>query len=249
MESANASAGLSDALKLFKRDQPVGWPLVALLLLMPFYVVIGWEFVPGQVQNTPATPLDAMFALSPQWSVVYGSLFLAALLPAFVLHDALLFRRTILAYLVVWVSAIAFFLAYPTLCPRPLRLEGDGYFVWLLRVIYGSDHRYNCFPSLHVAQCFIAALACRIVNRRLGDVLLVWAALVALSTVFTKQHYVADAVAGTVLAFVACAIMFRDLRSASIAPVLRQLAPALAATAFAVYASFVLFLWMIYKSA
>ena len=246
MESANAPAGLKEALELFKRPQPVGWPLVALFLVFPFYMVIGWSFAPGSVFNTPSSALDATLPLSPQWTVVYGSLFMAALLPAFVVHDPLLFRRTILAYLVAWLTAYVFFLAYPTRCPRPMHVEGDGYFVWLLRVIYGSDHRYNCFPSLHVAQCFIAALACRVIHRRLGDVLLVWASLVAFSTVFTKQHYVADAIAGGALAFASGWIMFRDVKTEAISPVARRLAPALALGAFAVYGAFVVVLWFVY---
>jgi len=242
-------AAFSDAMRLFRRPQPVGWPLVALFLVIPFYLVIGWEYIPGRTLNRPETALDAMLPLSPAWSVVYGSLFLAALLPAFVLHEPLLFRRTILAYLVAWLAAYAVFLAYPTVCPRPARVDGDGYFVWLLRVIYGSDHRYNCFPSLHVAQCFIAALACRVVHRRLGDVLLVWAALVGLSTAYTKQHYAADAVAGAGLAFVSAAIMLRGVREDAIPAELKRLAPSLAVAAFAVYGIFIGILWAIYRFA
>ena len=240
------TAVVAQALRLFKRPQAVEWPLVALFLLMPFYLVIGWDYAPFQATHVPSTFLDDWFPLAPAWSVVYGSLFLAALLPAFVLHEPLLFRRTILAYLVAWLVAYAFFLAYPTLCPRPVRLEGDGFNVWLLRVIYGSDHRYNCFPSLHVAQCFIAAMACRVVHKPMGDVLLAWAALVMVSTLYTKQHYAADAIAGAALAFAAAAWMLRGVQPESIPPTLQQLAPALAIAAFGVYASFVTILWFIY---
>jgi membrane-associated phospholipid phosphatase len=243
------SPGLRDALRLFGRQQPVGWPLVALFLVMPFYMVIGWDYAPGRALHAPETAFDSMFALSPAWSVVYGSLFLAALLPAFVLHDAPLVRRTILALLGAWLAAYAFFLAYPTVCPRPLHVPGSGYFAWLLRTIYGTDHRYNCFPSLHVAQCFIVALACRVIHRPLGNALLVWAALVGASTVLTKQHYVADALAGALLGLAAGAAMFRGQRPGPIAPVLKELAPALAGAAFAVYGGFLVFLWFLYRFA
>ena len=57
--------------------------------------------------------------------------------------------------------------------------------------------------SLHVAQCFIAALVCHRVHRGAGAVAGVWAFLVALSTLFTKQHYVVDVLGGILLAGVA----------------------------------------------
>lgn len=236
--AAQAPAWL-DALALFRREQPFCWPLVLLLLIIPFYMVIGWQYSPHVPQHVPATALDALFPLVPAWVVVYASLFLAALLPAFVLHDTELFRRTVIAYIVAWLVAYAFFLGWPTVCPRPARLEGGGFFVWFLRNVYRTDHRYNCFPSLHVAQCFVAALACRFVHRRLGDVLLAWATLVALSTVFTKQHYVADAICGTLLGVASVSIAFRGYDARAIPPQLRALAPTLGGMAFTMYGLFV----------
>jgi membrane-associated phospholipid phosphatase len=227
--------GWPEAFALFRRQQPFCWPLVLLFLIIPFYMIIGWEYSPYVAQHAPATSFDALFTLSPAWAPVYASLFLAALLPAFVLHETDLFRRTVIAYIIAWLVAYVVFLGWPTVCPRPAKLEGDGFLVWFLRNVYGSDHRYNCFPSLHVAQCFIAALACRFVHRRLGDLLLVWATVVALSTVYTKQHYVADAICGAALGFASVAIAFRGFDTGTISSQLRALAPRLAASAFAAY--------------
>jgi membrane-associated phospholipid phosphatase len=229
----------SRAIALFRREQPFCQPLVILFMIIPFYMVIGWEYAPYVAQHAPVTALDSLFPLSPPWAVVYASLFLAALLPAFVLHDTVLFRRTVIAYIIAWLVAYAFFLAWPTVCPRPAKVEGGGFSEWLLRNVYGTDHRYNCFPSLHVAQCFIAALACRFVHRRFGDVLLVWAALVAMSTIYTKQHYVADAISGAMLGAVSVAIAFRGYDARAIAQDVRALAPALGSAAFAAYGLFV----------
>src|SRR5437868_7731918 len=101
-------------------------------------------------------------------------------------------RRTFAAYLAVWLTAYAIFLLYPTAAPRPQNVVGDGFAAWASRFLYEADPPYNCFPSLHVAHSFVSALTCYAVHRRVGMIATGAAALVALSTLFTKQHYVVD---------------------------------------------------------
>ena len=50
-----------------------------------------------------------------------------------------------------------------------------------------------------MAYSFVAALACYRVNRHLGLLAVLWAWLVGVSTLFTKQHYVVDVVVGALL--------------------------------------------------
>jgi membrane-associated phospholipid phosphatase len=107
--------------------------------------------------------------------------------------------------------------------------------------------RYNCFPSLHVAQCFLAAFAVHRVHRGVGMVAVLWAFLVGVSTVYTKQHYVLDVVGGIVLASVACAIFLRGYAREAIPESERRLAPILAAGAFATYGVLVAILWIVYS--
>lgn len=228
------------------RPQPVTLPMVALFSLIPFYLVIGEALIPGRNVHVPEIGLDRLIPLQPAWSVVYGSLFLAALLPVFVLHQQELIRRTILAFLMVWLVSFAIFIAYPTESSRPAKVVGEGFLAWTLRVIYDSDIRYNCFPSLHVAQCFVAALACSRVHRGVGVAACVWALLVAVSTLFTKQHYVLDALAGVFLAFVAYFAVLRDYPRADVPQRERDLAPVLALIAVGVYFLLLAILWLIY---
>ena len=67
----------------------------------------------------------------------------------------------------------------------------------------------NCFPSLHVAHAFVSAFACWHVHRSVGVGLGVWAFLIGLSTLFTKQHYALDVIAGIVLASIAYGVFLR----------------------------------------
>jgi membrane-associated phospholipid phosphatase len=242
---AASRTGWSEVMELMTRPQPVTIPMVALFAMIPFYLYIG-ELVRDRTLHVPALALDHAIPLVPAWSVVYGSLFLAALLPVLVVHQQELVRRTVLAYLMAWLVSYAFFLGYPTVTSRPGEVIGGGFFDWTLRIIYESDIRYNCFPSLHVAQCFLAALVCHRVHRGVGAVALVWACLVALSTLYTKQHYVLDVVGGMFLAGVAWFGILRGFPREAVPERERRLAPALALGAAGIYMLFVAGLWVGY---
>jgi membrane-associated phospholipid phosphatase len=54
------------------------------------------------------------------------------------------------------------------------------------------------------------------------------ASLVAISTLFTKQHYVADLIAGVLLAFAAYVVFVRGYSRANVPEPERRVAPALA---------------------
>src|SRR4029077_8532284 len=150
------------------------------------------------------------------------------------------------AFIAIWLIAYVCFIAYPTVGPRPAKVLGDGFPEWTLRAIYSSDHRYNCLPSLHVAQCFLAAFACSRVNRRVGLAAMVWAFLVGLSTVYTKQHYVMDVVTGILLAMVGYFVALRGYPREATPERERRYAPVLAACAVGVYAALMLILLTLY---
>ncbi len=70
--------------------------------------------------------------------------------------------------------------------------------------------------------------------------------LVAVSTVFTKQHYVLDVVTGGLLAFVAYDIFLRRYSSDQMPEFDRRVAPALALCVSAVVAVGLAASWLIY---
>lgn len=232
--------------KVMSRPQPVTIPMVALFAIIPLYLYIG-SLMPGRILHAPELALDRALPVVPAWSLVYGSLFLAALLPVFVVHQQELVRRTINGFLAIWLFSYACFLVYPTVESRPQESPGEGFAAWGLRLIYSADHRYNCFPSLHVAQCFLAALACSRVHRGVGAVACVWALLVGVSTLYTKQHYVLDVIAGAAIGYVAYAVFLRRYPSEAVPEPERRLAPALALCAVGIYALFVGIFWVLYR--
>jgi membrane-associated phospholipid phosphatase len=219
--------------------------MVLLVLLVPAYIFIGEE-TSTRPLHVPATSLDARFPAEPVWALVYGCLYLfLVVLPVLVVRDETLIRRMLCAYLFIWITAYVCFLLYPTVAPRPPRVGGDGFAAWGLRFLYSADPPYNCFPSLHVAHSFVSALAVRRVHRRLGDAAAACAGLVALSTLYTRQHYVADVAAGILLAGAA---WLRFLRRAADAPDEdRQAAPHLAVAVAVIVAVAAACFWAAYR--
>jgi membrane-associated phospholipid phosphatase len=208
---------------------PTVVPMVTLMLLVPFYIFIG-DFMRGRPVHVPELALDRGVPLRPAWALVYGALYLFLIqLPVFVVRQEALVRRTILAYLMVWIVAYVFFLTYPTIAPRPMKVMGEGFVVWGLRFLYSADPPHNCFPSLHVAHSCVSALTCSLGHRGVGIAAGVCASLVGISTLYTRQHYVLDVIAGILLACVAYVVFLRKYPRESIPEIDRRVAPALAA--------------------
>lgn len=192
-----------DLAQSLRQPYRVPLSLVLLMMLVPLYVFIP-ELLPPHRWNRPASAIDAGIPLQPSWALVYGMLYLwLILLPWLVIRDEASVRRLGRAYVFVWLAAFLVFTIYPTAAMRPAHVAGSGFAAAGLRFLYDADPPYNCFPSLHVAHSFVSAFACIRAHRKLGAAAMIAATLVAFSTLFTKQHYVADVVAGVALAWLA----------------------------------------------
>jgi membrane-associated phospholipid phosphatase len=233
--------------RMLTRPYRVTLPMVALLLLVPLYIFIA-ELMPGRVLHVPASAWDQVIPLQPAWSLVYGSLYLFLIvLPVLIVSQEEQVRRSVLAYLTVWTAAYVCFLVYPTTAPRPADVMGQGFAVWGLKSLYSADPPYNCFPSLHVAHSFVSALICHRVHRGVGIAALACAALVALSTLLTKQHYVADVIAGILLALAAHVVFLRHDSPDTVPTADRRVVPILALVTMGIIGASVGCCWVVYR--
>jgi membrane-associated phospholipid phosphatase len=86
--------------------------------------------------------------------------------------------------------------------------------------VFSSDTSFNCFPSLHAALSTICSFTwfqyTRIESSRITKIVAFTAFTIAvgviLSTLFIKQHYIADAIAGIALALIVGKILFDKLK-------------------------------------
>jgi membrane-associated phospholipid phosphatase len=219
----------------------------ALVSLAPMYFVIA-ILTRGRVTHTPEIALDRAIPVQPEWMLVYGSLYVFVLvLPLLVVRERSLIRRAMQSYLLVMVVSYVGFLLYPTAASRAGNVAGDGFGAWVLRFAYDLDPPYNCFPSLHVAYAFVSALSCSRVHRGVGAVAAVWAALIGISTLYTKQHYVVDVIGGGLAAYLAYFLFLRTSRREAVSDDDRRRAPFRALIAAAIFAVMVAGFWIAYR--
>lgn len=183
----------------------------------------------------PVTWVDGAIPLGPSWVFVYTAVLFTVYLPAVVVRDRYLFRRVVLAFAFAMSVAFATFALWPVAMPlRPQEVEVTSFATWGLRVYYWADAPGACLPSLHVALATLAALCCWKVDRPVGAVALVLAVAVGASTLFVKQHLLADVVTGFALGAVAWTLYVRPYRVAGIPRFHRGFALAVAASYLAV---------------
>ena len=113
-----------------------------------------------------------------------------------------LFRRTAKAVVCVMLIGAMCHLLIGAEYPRPILSEPyPDISSAFLASVHRIDPPGNVFPSLHVAHTSMLSLILIKDRPRLGLVALIMATLLAASTLTTKQHFIADVVAGYVLAF------------------------------------------------
>ncbi|GAC1445968.1 MAG: phosphatase PAP2 family protein [Chloroflexota bacterium] len=180
------------------------WALLILVL------IVEWLYEPlnrpwGTVHHL-GTVLDVATPLLPVFAIPYllyipfylGTLIYFGCRPAG-------FRTLAISMIAVALVSYLFYFFFQTTVPRP-PVQPNTYFAQLLLLIYHNDSPYNCFPSLHVANSTLCALTYLRFTRRAYLWSVPFSILVALSTIFVKQHVIADVIAGaslSVLVFIA----------------------------------------------
>ncbi len=102
------------------------------------------------------------------------------------------------------IISLAVFLAYPVRMPRELFYVGPAY-NWADAFWRWFDAPNNCLPSLHAANLMLLIQINR--PRRGGHLAMLVGAAIIVSTLFVKQHYVVDLVAGAAVYLVARSFM------------------------------------------
>ena len=210
-----------------------------ILMLLLFYVLLNTFAYDWTGQLYPAgsgfrlqTGLDSAIPFVPQMVIFYVYLFYPFVILTMLYFALVDYRKGYaLGWSLVAINAIAVlvYIVFPvsTYWYRQdlLAHQMVGNF-WATQVyhIFSSDTSFNCFPSLHAAVstiCFFAWFQYAKVRPRnttkavTAAVALFIAAGVILSTLFIKQHYVADEIAGIAVAWVIGTLLFKKLWKSS----------------------------------
>ncbi|MBL6975263.1 MAG: phosphatase PAP2 family protein [Deltaproteobacteria bacterium] len=143
---------------------------------------------------------DKFVPFVPSYAFLYICVYPLFVLPFFRATKNGDLLRLVIGLVVMLAISYTIFLTMPVTFPRPDLPENQSFPVWLMQIVHGQDPPWNCLPSTHCAVALLSALALYEASPRLGAWGLLTAFLIALSTVFTKQHYIVDAIAGFALA-------------------------------------------------
>lgn len=149
--------------------------------------------------GTPFTGLetwaDAYIPFIPQFVWFYFLYYLWVLAVVPVLNDRESFYHTAAAFAVLQVAAVTTFVLFPSFMVRP-EVVGDGWSYDLVRWMYKVDEGFNLIPSLHVGHSTLVALTYREHKPKVFPIIAAGTFMIALSTVFIKQHYIIDVPVG-----------------------------------------------------
>ncbi|NCQ53979.1 hypothetical protein COV88_02570 [Candidatus Saccharibacteria bacterium CG11_big_fil_rev_8_21_14_0_20_41_19] len=119
-----------------------------------------------------------------------------------------------LAYSFIIINLIAFFvyLTFQTVVPREI-INSNDIFSNILQFVYNNDLPYAGFPSLHSALSVSIATYFVIRKSKYSWATVSMAILIVISTLFTKQHFVLDAISGMSLGILVTWAVFRYMPS------------------------------------
>lgn len=174
--------------------------MIGLYMLFIFLFLFVGNYNEGREFYNLSIFIDEKIPFNPHFVWTYILYYFVALMPVMVVPDIKEFRRMVGAYLMMYFMGFLTFIVFPVKMVRP-ELIGDGYSLWLLRKIYNADNGYNCFPSMHVANAYLASFFSFKFNKPYGSIVYIIAFLITISTLFIKQHYIVDLIAGILLAY------------------------------------------------
>jgi membrane-associated phospholipid phosphatase len=149
---------------------------------------------------------DDMIPFWPTWTWVYSGLYYPVIIYLnFQMGSVREFTHAATSFIILLFLQMACFLALPVALPDSWRDydKKKNLTHRFLALVQAYDKPTNCFPSMHTSVAVLSAFY-------LLPIVGPWAwgfpALIMISCLFTKQHYIVDLPAGVAVAFAARAI-------------------------------------------
>jgi membrane-associated phospholipid phosphatase len=175
------------------------------LVLSVFLIVGVYQFYFWCQRNYVASPrelklrVDEWIPYWPSWVWIYSCIYYPLILYLnFVLESSRQFTHVAMSYMLLLGLQMAFFVLFPVATPEHWRAINRRRTLSerFLAFVQRFDARSNSFPSMHTSVAMLTALH---LVPHLGALAFAFPVLIALSCLFTKQHYVIDLPAGALL--------------------------------------------------
>jgi membrane-associated phospholipid phosphatase len=150
--------------------------------------------------------LDDGIPYRPHWVWIYSFLYYPVVLViTFTTSSSRQFLYIAISYVILLLLQMLTFVLFPVATPPEWREmnEGRGASERFLAFVQRFDAPSNSFPSMHTSVAVLTALH---LQPALGPAIFLFPALIALSCLYTKQHYVADLPAGALVGWATFAL-------------------------------------------
>jgi membrane-associated phospholipid phosphatase len=177
-----------------------------------------------RIAEVPAMPLDSWIPFWDQAIWSYLSLFLLMPIGPLFMSSRNQLLRYAAGILLIQLLSYAVFLSMPTWCPRPHQTNPT----FAYRLLTRFDAPLNAFPSLHAAFATFSALSIARVSRELTTqarwrfLAAFWAMGILVAALVTKQHRLADILAGCFVGFAVGVYAFKESPSIKTGLLIRQ---------------------------
>ena len=175
--------------------------LIILTLTLCSWLVI--YFFVNRLQVEPNRRIDLGITLDrqtpyiPLFALVYFSTYVFVVQPFFVLSNARQFYWMLVSFTSISVISSLIHATVPSKIERVEQVTAGGFSGWALGMFQKTCKPYGNFPSMHVGLSVPVIAANFMAGGSItGSVMFIWAILIALSTLYTKQHYLLDVLAG-----------------------------------------------------
>lgn len=191
--------------------------IVAFVIAMGMYLTTNHFFL-FSPKLLPLTWVDQRVPFVPGTIWVYNSEWLLLLTLYAKAKDIDNLNKFLYSIFTLVAASCLVFLFWPTIYPRelfPLPAGLDPLTSGLFELLRRTDTPANCCPSLHVSAVYLSAFLFLDEKEGLFPLFFAWATAISLSTLTTKQHYVADVVSGLALAVLFYWFFHRKVRYAA----------------------------------
>jgi membrane-associated phospholipid phosphatase len=175
-------------------------------LVLSVILIVGvYQFYFWCQRNAVSTPRELKLEIEeripywPSWVWIYSFIYYPLILYLnFIVESPRHFTYVAMSYVLLLGLQMAFFVLIPVATPEHWRAYNLRRTLSerFLALVQRFDARSNSFPSMHTSVAMLTALH---LVPHLGALAFAFPVLIALSCLFTKQHYVIDLPAGALL--------------------------------------------------
>lgn len=173
--------------------------ILGLLFIIPYLLNNRISYFPSRAFEFTKLELWIPFW---DWTVwIYFSDYIFPFAVGYLLHSSLNLSRVCFGFFLMTIVTNLTFFFYPVHYTRefyPLN-ESSSFGMHLIREL---DSPLNCFPSAHVAIVVVTLLALQKERPQYYLSFLIWAILICISTLTTKQHYLVDVIGGVLVGWI-----------------------------------------------